>query len=85
MIRCSPASRLRLKRAVSSAVPTASATYRNSNVLALSETFVTVNSLLKSLVSTITGRICPLFPLRESSSTGSTNDPSELPWSLMTP
>ena len=57
----------------------------NASVLGSSEKLVTVSSLLNSPVSTITGRICPLFPSSELAVTGKTNDPSELAWSLITP
>ena len=85
MIRCPPALSRKLKLAVSSSVSTASATKRNSTVLSEAEKFVTASSLVKVPVSTMTGRVCPLLPSRESSRTGKTNDPSELTWSLMTP
>jgi len=46
---------------------------------------VTVSSLENSPVSTITGKVCLLFPSRELAVTGKMNDPSELAWSLITP
>ena len=85
MIRCSPASSFMLKPAVLSVVLMASATKRKSRVLGSSEKFVTVSSLRNALVSTITGRVCPILPSSQLAATGKMNDPSELAWSLITP
>ena len=85
MIRCWPASILRLKRAVRSDVVSPSATKLNWRVLASAEKFVTVSSLVNSPVSTITGKVCPVVPVSEPAVWGKTKDPSEFPWSLMTP
>ena len=74
-----------LKPAVLLSASIPSATNWKSSVLGSSEKFVTVSSLVKLLVSTITGRVCPAVPWSELDVTGNTNDPSELAWSLITP
>ena len=74
-----------LKAAALPALSTPSATNWKSSLLASPEKFVTVSSLVNSLVSTITGRVCPTTPSSELAVTGKTNDPSELAWSLITP
>jgi len=71
--------------AVLSGVWTTSALKRKVTVLATSEKLVTISSLVKTPVSTITGRVCPVVPASELSVTGKTKEPSELAWSLMTP
>ena len=74
-----------LKAAVLPAASIPSATNWKSSLLAASEKFVTVSSLVNALVSTITGRVCPILPSSQLAATGKTNEPSELAWSLITP
>ena len=74
-----------LKAAALSPVSIPSATNWKSRVLTSPEKFVTVSSLVNALVSTITGRVCPILPSSELAATGKMNDPSELAWSLITP
>ena len=42
-------------------------------------------SVEKVLVSTATGSVRPALPATEAASTGGTNEPSDVVWSLMTP
>ena len=84
-IICWPGWKVHSTVAVWSGVWTASALKRKITVLVTSEKLVTINSLVKTPVSTITGKVCPTVPSSELAVVGKTKEPSELAWSLMTP
>ena len=84
-ITCRPGRKVHFTVAVLPGVWTASALKRNLTVLGTSEKLVTISSLVKTFVSTMTGKVWPTVPSSELSRTAETNEPSELAWSLMTP
>ena len=61
------------------------ATYVKRSVRETVERFVRTSSVENALVSTTTGRVVPVIEAAGLAGTGSTNEPSEFAWSLMTP